>query len=34
MGVQKRQLGFELGHSIAELGDFDFGIHDTVPFLG
>ena len=34
MGVQERQLGFELGYSTAELCDFDIGIHDVVPFLG
>ncbi len=33
MTIQERQLGFELGYSTAELGDFDFGIHDSGPFL-
>lgn len=33
MGIQERHLRFELGHSTTELGDFDFGIHDGVPFL-
>ena len=33
MAIQERQLGFELSYSTAELGDFDFGVHDGGPFL-